>query len=51
MTNQFLIRMVGAWVVRKYRRQARVCGVFQTAYAMRKRGFPLSMTVEVLCRA
>jgi hypothetical protein len=50
MTESFLQRMVGAWVLRKYRRQAKACGVRHTALQMRKRGFPVSITVEVLAR-
>jgi hypothetical protein len=38
----------GTWLVTKYRKQARVCGVRHTAEQMRKRGVPLALTLRIL---
>ena len=44
----FTMQYAGAWMVAKYRKQARITGVQTTARLMRSRGVPLALALRIL---
>jgi len=42
------LHVIGSWVFRKYRAQRLRIGTYQTARNMRKQGFPLWLTREII---